>query len=442
MNMKKRLLAILLTGVISLSLMACGDSKVSQGSTSSKTDVSTNSGQENKEEGTPKKPEDFKKFKIGVLEAQAIDEVVIRRDYYENYIGPKYNVEFIFSEQCKDTDAEIRFIENCADLGADAIISYRTEDANQMVQICQEYGMVYTINGQRVPGVEEAFAGGYENFTGGFGADQPNVGSLFKNWLINNASEDGKEGFLVTSSLSFRGNRQHLECTVAVLTALQEKYNLTYEDSIENIAVTSAPIEVANDKNIKIYVYPGTVSTNEGWLQGVSAALQTGKYGVFIHSGQTYSNTAVVVDEVEKAFNMDIKVASVASMSAALMNAFETKDAFGNASVNMATVKSTSIASSMGFVQAYNALTGYSHFNRQANGEPAELLFRMWDIDTVEAMREISSWDIAGGDKWIFDNSSIDKVLGIYNPDLTFETIQNIYNDITFEEAKVRLGTK
>ena len=88
-------------------------------------------------EGGAKTPQDFKKFKIGVCEPQAIDEVVIRRDYYENYLASRYNVEFVFSEQCKDTDDELTFIEGCADAGCDAIISYRSVDANQMAQVCE-----------------------------------------------------------------------------------------------------------------------------------------------------------------------------------------------------------------------------------------------------------------------------------------------------------------
>ncbi|WFR59915.1 S-layer protein [Anaerocolumna sp. AGMB13025] len=450
--MKKRVLALALTAVMSLSLIACGKSNTggdkTGGDTGKGTTETQQTGGTEQTSGTEqtgdtdnqqKSPQDFKTFKIGVCEPQAIDEVVIRRDYYENYLAKKYNVEFVFSEQVKDTDDELSFIENCADLGADAIISYRSEDANQMAQVCKEYGMAYVINNQRSPLVEDAFTGGYENFTGSFAADQPYVGSLFKDWLTKNASDDGSEGFLITSSLAYKGNTQHSECTEAALSALQEKYGLTYEDTIKNLAVASAPIEVANDKNIKIYIYPGVSSQNEGWLAGVSTALQTGNYGVFIQSGQSFTETAVVVDEVEKAFKKDIKVASVASISNSLLNAFNTKDAFGNSSINMASVKSTSMVSSMGFVKVYNALTGYSNLNIEASGDPSQVLFRMWAIENPEQMSTLSNWDVAGGNKWIVDYNVIDQTLGIYHPDLTSEGIQAVYDSVNFDEAKSRL---
>ena len=40
-----------------------------------------------------------KQYTIGIAEAQANDETTVRRAYLENYIGPAYNVKFIFSEQ-------------------------------------------------------------------------------------------------------------------------------------------------------------------------------------------------------------------------------------------------------------------------------------------------------------------------------------------------------
>lgn len=443
--MKKRLLSILLIGVMSLSLLACSNKTDSQkdnnkGNAENKTDDKTDNKKDESEEIGTKTPNDFKKFIIGVAEPQAIDEVVIRRDYYENYIAPRYNVEFIFSEQVKSADDELSFIENCADAGADAIISYRGDDTDQMAQVCREYGMVYAINYPRNMQTEDVFAGGYENFTGGFTADQPYVGSLFGNWLASNASEDGSEGFIITTAMAFRGNAQHIESTLAVLKAIQDKYGLTYEDTIENITVTSAPLEVANDKNIRIYIYPGSVTTNEGWLQGVSAALQTGNYGVFIQTGQTFPSTAVVVDEVEKTFDIDIKVASVASMSESLTNAFNTQDRYGNPSLNMATVKSTSLVSSMGFVKVYNALTGYNNLNIDAAGDQGVIMFRMWGVETPEQVNALSTWDIAGGGKWVFDNSLIDRTLGIYNPELTFEDIQEVYYSVSFEDALSRLN--
>ena len=101
--MKKRLTAVLLCAAMVLGLTACSG-KESSVETAVQTTAPESGTEASLAEGGAKTPEDFKKFKIGVCEPQAIDEVVIRRDYYENYLAPRYNVEFVFSEQCKDTD--------------------------------------------------------------------------------------------------------------------------------------------------------------------------------------------------------------------------------------------------------------------------------------------------------------------------------------------------
>ena len=43
-----------------------------------------------------------KQYNICIAEAKANDETTVRRAYLENYIGPTYNVKFIFSEVLKD----------------------------------------------------------------------------------------------------------------------------------------------------------------------------------------------------------------------------------------------------------------------------------------------------------------------------------------------------
>lgn len=387
-----------------------------------------------------KSPQDFEKFKIGVCESQSNDAVVLRRNYYENYIAPKYNVEFVFSEQLTDAEAEMNFIENCVDLGCKAIIGYRSDDVNQMSKVCQEYGLVYTVNTTRTPKNEEAFKTSAEFFTGVWGTEPSIVAEQFKEWLKKVASKDGSEGFMVTSALAFKGNTMHAECTQGVLAALQDLYGLKYEDTIENIAATPVPLEVPNDKDIKIYIYPGTNSTTDGWVQGASTALQTGKYGVFLQAAPTFTYTGVVVDEVERGFDMDIKVATSASISETLVSAFNTDDKFGNASLDMATVQSISFISGMGFVQVYNALTGYEGLDRDSNKEAAVFNAPMWALETKDQVNTVAIWDNPDTKSWVFDENLINAALGIYHPELTYENLVDYYNSITYDYVKENMG--
>lgn len=446
---RNKWIAVAVAGAMAVSLTACQNKAETNSPATAGTTVNqpaqpvteavvapSTGGTEAGKTGESKTPADFATFKIGVCESQASDLTVLRRAYYEDYIAPKYNVEFVFSEQLKTADEEMNFIENCVDLGAKGIISYRSNDANQMAKVCQEYGLAYAVNTTRTPAVEEAFVSGLDSFTGVWGTEPAIVADKFKEWIKSVSSDDGHEGFIVTSALAFKGNTMHAECTQGVLAALQELYGITYEDSIENLAATAVPLEVPNDKGINIYIYPGTNSTTDNWVQGVSTALQTGKYGVFLQPAPTFTYTGVAVDEVEKGFGIDMKVATYATIGDTLTAAFHTDDKYGNPSLDMAMVQSASLVSGLGFVQIYNQLTGYSYLNDTPKGEPAGFNMPMWALTSREEVDEASKWDRAEEGSWVIDERAINDMLGIYHPDLTYDKLQDYYNGITYDWAK------
>ena len=433
--MYKKYLAMGLALAMGLSVTACSGSSGTETSSSGKAEVQTGTSAENGQESPY-----AESFKIGIAEVQANDESIQRRAYFENYIASRYNCEFVFSEQCTSTDKLLTFIENCADAGCDAVISYSNDDIEQMTQVCQEYGMIYVVNTVRInPKTEAAFAGGYENF-GAFGSNQVAIGQVFGQWLKDNASEDGSEGFLICSGMAYTGNLQQTEITTACLTALQEMYDLTYDQDLNSMVVSSAPIEATNDKGINIYLYPGHTTRVEGYLQGLTAALQTGKYGVMLQSIQLYDQTGVIVQEIEQAMNKDIKVAGVATVSESLKTAFSTKDQFGNPTVNMATAKPVSLLCASGFAQTYNLLTGHRDATLAENGDAGELNTTLWPITDLETLETISKWDTPEGGKWIVDYEILDNMLSVNNEDLTNKELQEIVDSVTYESALQRLG--
>ena len=324
-----------------------------------------------------------KQYTIGIAEAQANDETTVRRAYLENYIGPAYNVKFIFSETLKDDAATKTFIENCIDSGADAIIDMKSA-SGQMAQLCMDNGLVYTINGNYTQH-PELLTTDYTNFAGCIGANNAQIGSLFGDWLEENASEDGSEGFLISTSLAAQGNTQHVEITRAILEGLQQKYGITYTKSIDDLIASSETTNVENDKNILITLYPGSPN-KDTWLPGISTLLQTGNYKMFLSSGQTYNQSATVVDEVEKSFGINIKVASVGALGTTLETAFNTKDSSGNSSVDLVAIKAVSTQTAAMFAATYNALVSGAECRacRGEDGLPvAESLRALFDQVTA-----------------------------------------------------------
>ncbi len=151
----------------------------------------------------------------------------------------------------------------------------------------------------------------------------------------------------------------------------------------------------ANDKGILVTLYPGSPN-KETWLPGVSALIQTGQYNTFLSAGQTYNQSATVVDEVEKSFGIDIKVASVGALGQTLTTAFNTKDPFGNPSIDLATVKSTSVLTSALFAITYNALNGdVQTACRGTDGKPLYFEFANMSVTSAEQLAQMNGWDDA-----------------------------------------------
>ena len=369
-----------------------------------------------------------KQYVIGIAEAQANDEVTTRRAYLEKYIGPHYNVRFIFSEVLKDDAATKQFIENCIDAGCDAIIDMKSA-SGQMARLCEENDVVYVVNGDYT-NHPEFLEGDYPMFGGCTGANNPQVGSLFGTWLEKNASDDGSEGFLVATTMAPNGNSQHIEITRAILEGLQMKYGLTYAKTIDELIATPATANVENDKGILITLFPGSPN-KDTWLPGLSPLLQTGNYGVFLSSGQTYDKSAQVVAEVEKHFNLNIKIGSVAALGTTLSTAFNTMDPQGNSSIDLAAVKSISCMTATMFAAAMNMLNGKRDTAcRTAEGTVPRYTFGFIAIQSADELATTGTWDNRDTNSWIADYDFVDKMLA---DDATPESINELMGQVDYE---------
>lgn len=433
MKSVKKFFALLLAAAMTASLLAgCGGgSNDAPGNDESSASSALSQSDSSGNETGRTVPE--KQYIIGIAEAQANDEVTTRRAYLENYIAPNYNVKFIFSETLKDDAMTKTFIENCIDAGADAVIDFKSCNGT-MAQLCADNDVVYTINGNYETSPELRTAD-YSSFAGCVSANNEQVGSLYKEWLEENASEDGSEGFLVCTTVASLGSTQPIEITKAALEGLQEKYGLTYTKSIEELYQSTETTNAENDKGILITLYPGSPN-KETWLPGISALIQTGNYGILISSGQTYNQSATVVNEVEAATSKNIKVASVGALGTTLTTAFNTKDPLGNPSVDLVTVKSCSALTACLFAVTYNQLTGYGVQMRDDSGIPNFCSFNFIGITSPEQLSTMEGWDDRDAKYWITTTEQIDQMLGIYNPDVTPQTLLDIMGGMTYENIK------
>ena len=146
--------------------------------------------------------------KIGVVEIATGNAIAISEQYFSEYLAPYYNCEFVFSEACSTADDVITFMENCADMGVEAIICNYNYDTEQLTQKAADLGMYFCENLNRNATSEAAYTGGYDNFCGTFAANQASVATLFHDWIVDTPMILGLAMTLVYECISYSVNSQ------------------------------------------------------------------------------------------------------------------------------------------------------------------------------------------------------------------------------------------
>ena len=84
------------------------------------------------------------KMTIGVSVYNLNDaEVREFRNYFENYVGMAFEVEFLYSSSISTAEEEISFINELHERNVKGIISFLSSDLEEVLPVCEEYGMYY-----------------------------------------------------------------------------------------------------------------------------------------------------------------------------------------------------------------------------------------------------------------------------------------------------------
>lgn len=84
------------------------------------------------------------KMTIGVSVYNLNDaEVRAFRNYFENYVGMAFDVEFLYSSSISTAEEEISFINELHERNVKGIISFLSSDLEEVLPVCEEYGMYY-----------------------------------------------------------------------------------------------------------------------------------------------------------------------------------------------------------------------------------------------------------------------------------------------------------
>lgn len=415
MNKKiTKITAVFMTLILAFSVTACGGSGDGKGSSAGSGEGMTY------DEWMAEDP-----AVIGVCFSQINTEYNTYKEYLEDYIGPKYNLEFIFSEAVSDVAGEISFLESCSAQGAVGFIDFAGNDMEQISQRCEDLGIYLVF--QYVLDEDQKDLLSSEYFLGTANSDSAIIGEKYGEALTKVAGNGELEGVLLTTAVAAKGNVQHIETGLNVLDGIASMANLTYTEDEYDIVTSSSAMAVENSADLPIYVYPGTVANTEGYLAGLSAQLMTGKYNVVISSTTAYSQMLTVIDEAEQALGKDIKLISVASLGSDLQNAMTTTDSFGNLTLDAAIIKPGTWVIGGLVVPLLNQLTGYSGACVDADGNHSEYIAGAFLVTTTEEMEQINTKDVAADSSWIMQASNLEEMLGMYHPEITLDEILTYY---------------
>ncbi len=350
--------------------------------------------------------------KIAVASFSTDQYALLYQTYFSDYIGPRFNVEFMYSEGLSSAEDVITFLENAYAAGCEGVINYVSESTDQITAKANELGL-YIVTNTTKPGTETKMP--YN--LGYVGADTATSAKDFALLIRDLIGDDTKKhNFVMLSGGAGLGKANDLACTVSALQTIADIYGFEYEKDVNDLASVRAETECVNNSDITVTVYPGYDNTDT-YAPGLSALLQTGIYDIILCNSTAFASAATVIDEVERASGVNIEIVAKAQVNDTIETSFATKDSFGDTFLHSAVLTpSISTAASL-FAIVYNGITGYADVVRQG-GEAIFFDNPKWvcyNAGEYEAIKQLNVSD----DTWEITAEDMEEVLGVYNPNVT-----------------------
>ena len=226
----KKILSFILAAVLVLALAACGTATTPSSDGSGTSDANASQ-------------TELAPHTIGVLVYNfGDDEVVAFRKYLMEYIGPAFNVTFLYSGNITSQEEEMEYIQQAIDNGAEGIMSFISQDLEAEVELCAQNEVYYLLASGTVSDEEFAKVEKNEYFLGAFGPGtfiEYKAGADMANHF---ASRKGSNEYFILSGGASLGNAMHQQRTQGMLDTLQTAYGVSFEQSSEEMALTDVPL--------------------------------------------------------------------------------------------------------------------------------------------------------------------------------------------------------
>lgn len=402
--MKKIISIWLLAALAALCLVACGNSK---------------------EEEEAREVQEEQTHKIGVVVYNITDEEVMAfRNYLEDYIGHCFtDVDFYYSDSITSEEEELEFLNTACENGAEGILSFLSYDLKAEVETCAENGVYYMLASGTVTDEDFASVENNEYFLGAIGPGSEieyQAGAEMAQYFAD--KKDG-DSYLIYSGGAALGNEMHRIRTVAILETLEKAYGTSFDEPVEDLAVTEELAKVTAG-DMSVCIYPGYINREE-YQEGAIEEISNEDYDYIMA-------VLPVTSITEKVQGVKITLGVIDSYTTGNLTLFT------NGDLNYVTGKYSSIIGPS-FAAMYNAVSGHAEDFRD-NGKAFRITQGFWTSMDMEDYME--KYSLASG---IYVNAynyeDLQNVCKEYNTDANFEGLKKLAEEYTFEDAEQRRGS-
>lgn len=249
-----------------------------------------------------------KKIKIGVLVSDATTaESLAFRAYYTDYIQKQYNVEFVYSDELKDSAGEKSAIDTFVTNNCKAIISFSSFDRPAQIEQCSGAKVYYAVATGTLTQEQYDKYKSNEFYIGAIGPsldDEYQTGYDMAKYYI----EQGNTNFAIFGGAIPYYTDMHIYRVAGMLTALVDAGGTdanyqgatTKEDIIKQI-YASGEVKTGNIGSHNVVGYVGGYDMDEAWFLKCNQMAQIKDLQVIlaVGNGSDFFGTAIKGTEVK-----------------------------------------------------------------------------------------------------------------------------------------------
>ena len=350
-------------------------------------------------------------------------EVLSFRKYFEEYLGPAFDVSFIYSSSITETEDEIAFIRQLHEQGVPGIISFLSTDLDKVLAVTDELGMYYVRGSGSISSGMFDRACAHESFLGIIGPSsgmEYQAGKVMAGYLTNAVATSATNYLIIAGGINV-GNQMHVDRVLGMLDMIKGTYNLKLPDEVYDLASITEVTQVETGRsNVSITIFPGYLRGEN--LEALRKLIADNHYDVILGA---LSLNLVIPDviEAEKAQGQNIRIGVVDSFTEPNYEWFNQLDEYGNPVIDIVIGKfSATVGPS--FAAMYNACTGHADFLKP-EGRPFRLYQDFWIATSAETYNDLYSRSINIYDN-IYSTKALMEVMVEYNKDATFENFREL----------------